>query len=189
MATTTARVPRPPGSYFYVIKTLSDQNSTSGVYLCLYRDLAPFTPSQDVSFAVTEDAEATMLDSFSRITGNPPLHQKIRLLQGTEMTDFVYQRMLHNGTSTLLGKHFEMLTQLVVIKMHTEKKTFRNEVNMIQGLHDENKILSSMSLGSCVTSCTLGPEVEWACASLRPVFGPTLQQFGESNVEHGGIPG
>ena len=98
--------------------------------------------------------------------------------------------MEHNGTSLLLDKHLKMLPQLVVVKLNKQTNQLRSEVDAIEAIYKEDGSNASLFIGSFVLSAqhTMEPKTSFMC--LRPVFGPTLEQFGEASITdpNGGIP-
>jgi serine/threonine protein kinase len=98
--------------------------------------------------------------------------------------------MQQNGTSALLDKHLRMLPQLVVVKTRRKTDELRNETLHIEIQHKKGEF-TTLYIGSYVLRAqfTTSPSTSFIC--LRPIFGPTLAQFGEASNKdgQGGIPG
>ncbi|KAG9192576.1 hypothetical protein G6011_11310 [Alternaria panax] len=180
--------PKPPDQLFRVVKPLSTLTSSSGVFLCLPRALPPsFEPLNEVDFAL-QDRIADIRDAFQTVPGNTRLRQQLPLLSYKSSKDVLCNNMQHNGASWLEDKHLKMLSQLVVVKTHKDTDGLRNEVLQVEGQHRKGEH-ATLHVGSYVLRAqyTDSPSTSFVC--LRPVFGPTLAQFGEaSNKDQGHIP-
>jgi hypothetical protein len=174
--------PKPPGQLFRVVKCLSTSASSAGVYLCLPRDLPPlFEPSNEID----EDLygrDADIRNAFQTLPGSPRLHQQLPLLSYKKLNDVLYENIQHNGTSSLRNRHLKRLPQLVVVKMRKETDKLRNEVLQVEEQHKRGG-KTSLHVGSHVMRAqfTASPSTSYIC--LRPVFGPTLAQFGEASTK------
>jgi hypothetical protein len=181
--------PRPQGDLFRVVKTLSAPTSSSGVYLCLPRDLPhSFEPSEEIDPDISDEA-AEVHDALQRVSGNARLQQQLPLLSFKNKSDVLYKTMQENCTSKLPEKHLKMLPQLVVVKTRNETSELHNEVLQIEQQHKTDEG-STLHIGSYVLSSrfTASPSTSFVC--LRPIFGPTLAQFGQASKKdgRGGIP-
>jgi hypothetical protein len=173
--------PKPPGHLFRIVKTLSP-----GVYLCLPRALPPpFEPTTDIDPDL-HDKLVDVRSAFATVP-NARLHQQLPLLSYARLSDVLYEAMQHNGTSFLLNRHLKMAMQLVVVKMSAETEKLRGEVDIVESLH-RGVEEASLFIGSYVLQSqhTISPATSFAV--LRPVYGPTLQQY-EEHSTGGGIPG
>ena len=181
--------PRPPGQLFRVVKPLSKTASSSVVYLCLPRALPPpFEPSKEIDYDL-QDRMADVHDAFQTVRGNTRLRQQLSLLSYKNSGDVLYENMQHNGTSLLHDKHLKMLPQLVVVKMSRDTDLLRKEVLQIEAQHKKGG-RATLHVGSHVLRAQFTASTATSFVCLRPVFGPTLAQFGEaSNKNQGRIPG
>ncbi|RYN36059.1 hypothetical protein AA0119_g5000 [Alternaria tenuissima] len=181
--------PKPPGQLFRVVKPLSKTASSSIVYLCLPRALPPpFEPSKEIDYDL-QDRMADVHDAFQTVRGNTRLRQQLSLLSYKNSGDVLYENMQHNGTSLLHDKHLKMLPQLVVVKMSRDTDLLREEVLQTEAQHKKGG-LATLHVGSHVLRAQFTASTATSFVCLRPVFGPTLAQFGEaSNKNQGRIPG
>ncbi|KAL1800021.1 hypothetical protein ACET3X_000363 [Alternaria dauci] len=181
--------PKPPDQLFRVVKTLSTPTSSAGVYLCLPRTLPPpFEPTKEVDVDL-QDRTADVHNVYQTVRGNTRLRQQLSLLSYKNWSDVLYENMQYNSASFLEDEHLKMLPQLVVVKMHKNSNVLRNEDSQIERQHKRGG-RATLHVGSYVLRAqfTTSPLTSFVC--LRPVFGPTLAQFGEaSNKNQGSIPG
>jgi serine/threonine protein kinase len=173
-----------------VVKTLSAPTSSSGVYLCLPRALpSSFEPSDEVDSDLYDRVSETH-DAFQTVSGNARLQQQLPLLSYKNLNDVLYKSMQQNGASALPDQHLRMLPQLVVVKTRRKTDELRNEALHIEEQHRKGEC-ATLHIGSYVLGAqyTTSPSTSFIC--LRPVFGPTLAQFGEASNKDGqsGIPG
>ncbi|EUC40968.1 hypothetical protein COCMIDRAFT_107438 [Bipolaris oryzae ATCC 44560] len=183
-------VARPPGALFRVVKTLSKSSQSTGVYLCLSRILPC---SSEPTMNIDEDLAnrcAPILAAFEKMTGNARLQQQLGLLEYERLGDVLYQNIQENRTSLLRSGQIEMLPQLVVVKMSTDKEKVRREVEAVEEIHRVAGVVSTLHIGSYILGSQHTEAPEMSYMALRPIFGPTLEQLGErsSNGRSGGIP-
>ncbi|CAN9131100.1 unnamed protein product [Alternaria alternata] len=132
---------------------------------------------------------ADVHNAFQTVRGNTRLRQQLSLLSYKNSSDVLYENMQHNGTSLLQDKHLKMLPQLVVVKMSRDTDLLRKEVLQIEAQHKKGG-RATLHVGSHVLRAQFTASTATSFVRLRPVFGPTLAQFGEaSNKNQGRIPG
>ncbi|KAI4655296.1 hypothetical protein J4E93_000006 [Alternaria ventricosa] len=181
-------VPRPPSESFRVVKTLSAPRSSAGVYLCLPRALPlPFEPSNKIDPDIDDDTIENH-DAWKTLSGFARLQQQLPLLTYKNLADVLYKSMQENRTSSLSEQHLRMLPQLVVVKTRKDTDVLRNEATHFEEHRKRDK--ASLFIGSYVLRAEYTDSSPTAYNCLRPIFGPTLAQFGEANIlnDQGGIP-
>lgn len=118
------------------------------------------------------------------------MHQQLGLLERPRIEDTLYHCITLNGASALRQKFIKMLPHLVIVKTRSMPDTLRHESCIISALH-RGRESSTLYIIADLLRCqfTADPRTSWLC--MRPVFGPTLFQFGESCSSNGGtgIPG
>ncbi|KAF5845438.1 hypothetical protein GGP41_003046 [Bipolaris sorokiniana] len=133
---------------------------------------------------------APILVAFGKMTGNARLQQQLGLLEFKRLGDVLYQNMQENRTSLLRPGQIEMLPQLVVVKMSTEKEKVRREVEVVEEIHRMAGEVTTLHIGSCILGSQYTEAPGTSYMVLRPIFGPTLEQFSErsSSGRSGSIP-
>ncbi|KAH7549090.1 hypothetical protein BM1_10475 [Bipolaris maydis] len=133
---------------------------------------------------------APILAAFGKMTGNTRLQQQLGLLEYERLGDVLYQNMQEYRTSLLPQGQIKMLPQLAVVKMSTEKEKVRREVKVIEEIHSMAGEVATLHIGSYVLGSQHTEAPETSYMVLRPIFGPTLEQFSEksSSGRSGGIP-
>ncbi|EUC29322.1 hypothetical protein COCCADRAFT_106832 [Bipolaris zeicola 26-R-13] len=190
MSEPTPTVARPPGAVFRVVKTLSKSSSSTGVYLCLPRTLPSSSePTMDIDEDLSNRC-APILAAFGKMTGNERLQQQLSLLEYERLGHVLYQNIQENRTSLLRSGQIEMLPQLVVVKMSTEKEKVRREVEVVEEIHRMAGEVTTLHIGSYVLGSQHTEAPETSYMVLRPIFGPTLEEFSErsSCCRSGHIP-
>ena len=181
-------VPRPPSESFRVVKTLSAPKSSAGVYLCLPRALPPpFEPSNKIDPDISDDTIENH-DAWKTLSGFARLQQQLPLLTYKNLGDVLYKSMQENRTSSLSEQHLRMLPQLVVVKTRKDTDVLRSEATQFEEHRKRDK--ASLFIGSYILRAEYADSSPTSYTCLRPIFGPTLAQFGEANIknDHGGIP-
>ncbi|KAF2684274.1 hypothetical protein K458DRAFT_302717, partial [Lentithecium fluviatile CBS 122367] len=97
--------------------------------------------------------------------------------------EVVYRALQTGKVSTLQLQDLRILPQLFIVKTHRTPSKLRHESDILERLHHKEGCDESGSfVGSCVVrqQITRAPESSWWV--LRPVFGTTLQRFGEISM-------
>jgi hypothetical protein len=172
-------IPRPPGHLFRVVKPFSKSSSITEVSLCLPHTLpSSFEPMTDINEDLSTRC-ASVSAAFGKMTGNARLRQQLPLLEYERLGDVLYQNIQENRVSSLRRRQIKMLPQLVVVKMSRDKERVRREVEAVEEIHRIGGEVATLHVGSYVlrSQHTEAPEMSYMV--LRPIFGPTLEQFSE----------
>ncbi|KAF2850570.1 hypothetical protein T440DRAFT_91831 [Plenodomus tracheiphilus IPT5] len=184
------RAPKPPAREFRTIKLLSHLMDTSSGWLCLPRSLpAPFESASTVDEEFL--AENTEKHAILKALLNARNRQQLWLLEFPRVADCLIRCINANGVSDLKQEHVSMMPHLVVVKTAQKPERLRKQADIIEALHRDRGEGATLHIGSVITGSnqfTSDPTSSWM--SLRPIFGPSLEQLGEASrsLVIGGLP-
>ncbi|KAL1592346.1 hypothetical protein SLS60_011424 [Paraconiothyrium brasiliense] len=165
----------PPPAEFRIVQG-SLKTATSGEWLCLPRHIENI---------VAADPEA----SQSLDDGQPTFEEQQELTVDTRTDDQFSEYssghvpVIESSTGNVRHK---ALTKLVVVKMHDRIATLKNESEILRMLHGLER--SEAFVGAWIVHEVISwtPISSWV--ALRPIFGKTLDAFGQACLNTNRIP-